>query len=359
MNMSNFLIKCSDQMMKKIEDHCFTETQIEVGGFLVGYLEGETAHVTNVFPAKHSVGGPTQLTFTHDSWNAIYEQLEKEPEGTSLIGWFHSHPNFGVFLSDHDKFIQANFFKQDGQITVVVDPIRGRRGWFFSSAGKIEKYEEEKPTDRKRLGVSDSNADQNIEAMLGGGGKGVSLVKVIAISGIMSLVSFVAGWTLTTGASTDKASQSTVSQLISEVEYIKQVLIENNIGVPQVPTKPTVEPKATEPATKPTKEATKPTKEATTPTKEATTPTKEATTPTKSAIPTKSATTSSTAAKPVKGAVCKSGDKDPEGKLICQKTGTKFTWAESKAPKKTLAPSPSASSSPSKAAQKDPGGKDE
>ena len=316
-------------MMKKIEDHCFTETQIEVGGFLVGYLEGETAHVTNVFPAKHSVGGPTQLTFTHDSWNAIYEQLEKEPEGTSLIGWFHSHPNFGVFLSDHDKFIQANFFKQDGQITVVVDPIRGRRGWFFSSAGKIEKYEEEKPTDRKRLGVSDSNADQNIEAMLGGGGKGVSLVKVIAISGIMSLVSFVAGWTLTTGASTDMASQAMVSELRSEVENIRQVLIENNIGVPQVPTKPTAEPKATEPATKPTKEATTPTKSATA-----------------SPKATKKATTSPAAAKPVKGAVCKSGDKDPAGKLICQKTGTKFIWAEPLASKKKVTPAPAAPAAP-------------
>ena len=329
MNMSKFSIKCSDQMMKKIEDHCFTETQIEVGGFLVGYLEGETAHVTNVFPAKHSVGGPTQLTFTHDSWNAIYEQLEKEPEGTSLIGWFHSHPNFGVFLSDHDKFIQANFFKQDGQITVVVDPIRGRRGWFFSSAGKIEKYEEEKPTDRKRLGVSDSNADQNIEAMLGGGGKGVSLVKVIAISGIMSLVSFVAGWTLTTGASTDMASQAMVSELRSEVENIRQVLIENNIGVPQVPTKPTAEPKATEPATKPTKEATTPTKSATA-----------------SPKATKKATTSPAAAKPVKGAVCKSGDKDPAGKLICQKTGTKFIWAEPLASKKKVTPAPAAPAAP-------------
>ena len=81
MNMSKFTINCSDQMMKKIEDHCFSETQIEVGGFLVGYLEGDTAHVTNVFAAKHSVGASTQLTFTHDSWNAIYEQLEKEPEG--------------------------------------------------------------------------------------------------------------------------------------------------------------------------------------------------------------------------------------------------------------------------------------
>ena len=338
MNMSKFSIKCSDQMMKKIEDHCFTETQIEVGGFLVGYLEGETAHVTNVFPAKHSVGGPTQLTFTHDSWNAIYEQLEKEPEGTSLIGWFHSHPNFGVFLSDHDKFIQANFFKQDGQITVVVDPIRGRRGWFFSSAGKIEKYEEEKPTDRKRLGVSDSNADQNIEAMLGGGGKGVSLVKVIAISGIMSLVSFVAGWTLTTGASTDMASQAMVSKLERDIERIDQILSDNNIGVAQVPTKPTAEPKATEPATKPTKEATTPTKSATA-----------------SPKATKKATTSPAAAKPVKGAVCKSGDKDPAGKLICQKTGTKFIWAEPLASKKKVTPAPSASSSPSKAAPEVPG----
>ena len=318
MNMSKFTINCSDQMMKKIEDHCFSETQIEVGGFLVGYLEGDTAHVTNVFPAKHSVGASTQLTFTHDSWNAIYEQLEKEPEGSSLIGWFHSHPNFGVFLSDHDKFIQANFFKQDGQITVVVDPIRGKRGWFFSSAGKIETYKEVIPTDRKRLGVSDSNADQNIEAMLGGGGKGVSLPKVIAISGIMSLVSFVAGWTLTTGASTDKASQSTVNQLVSELENIKQVLIENNIGVAQVPTKPTAAPK---------------------PTKAATTPTKAASTPPKAATSTPKATTTAAAKAPKKGAACKSGDKDPTGKLSCQKTSaTKFTWVVSLAPATSATP---------------------
>ena len=321
-------------MMKKIEDHCFSETQIEVGGFLVGYLEGDTAHVTNVFPAKHSVGASTQLTFTHDSWNAIYEQLEKEPEGSSLIGWFHSHPNFGVFLSDHDKFIQANFFKQDGQITVVVDPIRGKRGWFFSSAGKIETYKEVIPTDRKRLGVSDSNADQNIEAMLGGGGKGVSLPKVIAISGIMSLVSFVAGWTLTTGASTDKASQSTVNQLVSEVENIKQVLIENNIGVAQVPTKPTPAPK---------------------PTKAATTPPKVTTATPKAATTTPKATTTAAAKVIKKGAACTSGDKDPAGKLLCQKAAdNKFKWVETLSSKNPVSASPIASTSASKAASATP-----
>ncbi len=288
---SQFSISCSDEMMKKIEDHCFSETQIEVGGFLVGYLNGETAYVTNVYPAKHSIGAGAQLTFTHDSWSAIYEQLEKEPEGTVLIGWFHSHPNFGVFLSEHDKFIQSNFFNQDGKITIVVDPIRGRRGWFYSNAGKIETYKKEEPTTRKRLGVSDSNADQNIEAMLGGGKQGVSLLKVIAISGVMSLISFAAGWSLTTSANTGSASQTTVNQLLAEVELIKAVLIQEGIGVPQVPTQPT-----------------------------------EAPTPKATASP--KATSTAKAIVAVKDQPCTAGQKDPKNLLNCAKNKNgKFVWS--------------------------------
>ena len=291
-------------MMKKIEDHCFSETQIEVGGYLVGNLNGDVATVTNVFPAQHTVGASTQLTFTHDSWNAIYEQLKNEPEGSTLIGWFHSHPNFGVFLSEHDKFIQQNFFKQDGQITIVVDPIRGRRGWFYSKNGKIETYKNEVATDRKRLGVSDSNADENIEAMLGGGkGKGVSLAMVIGISMTMSLLSFVAGWTLTTSANTSSASQATVNELRNELELVKLVLIDNGIGVPQVPTKPT-------PA----------------PTKPAASGTPKASTP--KATSTATAKTTTAPIKAVKGQPCTKGAIDKRGKLTCQPVGNKFIWSQ-------------------------------
>jgi proteasome lid subunit RPN8/RPN11 len=311
---SQFTINCSDEMMKKIEDHCFSETKVEVGGFLVGYLKGDTAYVTNVFPAKHSVGAAMQLTFTHDSWSAIYEQLEKEPEGSTLIGWFHSHPNFGVFLSDHDKFIQSNFFKQDGQITIVVDPIRGRRGWFYSNSGKIETYKKEEATTRKRLGVSDSNADQNIEAMLGGGKQGVSLIKVIAISGVMSLISFAAGWSLTTSSNSGSASQATVNQLITDVETIKSLLVLNGIGAPQVPTKPTAPPA-------PTKSATP----------KATTTPKTPSTPKASATPIKA----------VAGKPCTQGQKDPKKKLECVKVADKkFEWRSNglAAPAPTIKP---------------------
>ena len=191
--MSAFKIICPDEQMAKIEEHCFSETRIEVGGFLIGKIEGETTTVTQAIAAQHTVGQSTQLTFTHDTWNDIYAQMANLPADEALIGWYHSHPNFGVFLSEHDQFIQNNFFKNKGQITIVVDPIRGRSGWFRSVDGKIRKYGEEADTMKPRLGVSATNADANMDVVLGSKAPSASNLKIVAISGIMAVISFVAG----------------------------------------------------------------------------------------------------------------------------------------------------------------------
>ena len=250
--------------MKLIEEHCFSETEVEVGGFLVGLVGENETLVSNVFPAQHSVGASTQLTFTHESWNALYEQLKNEPEGTTLVGWYHSHPNFGVFLSEHDKFIQSNFFKQDGNVTIVVDPIKGRKGWFYSKKGKIEKFKHEVDTDRPRLGVSATDSAANIGAKLGGGG--VSLKTVIAISAVMSLLSFILGWTTTSLTSGGGgASQAAVSELTARVAKIEQYLVQSGAGAPKVATKPKIEvaPKAPAPAPAATNSKANPTSKAT------------------------------------------------------------------------------------------------
>ena len=46
------------------------------------------------------------------------------------MGWYHTHPNFGIFLSHHDLFIHHNFFAQPLQVAYVVDPINQTRGFF-------------------------------------------------------------------------------------------------------------------------------------------------------------------------------------------------------------------------------------
>ncbi len=253
--MSNFEIICPDEQMAKIEEHCFSETKVEVGGFLIGKIGENATTVTQAVAAKHTVGQSTQLTFTHDSWNEIYAHMENLPSDEVLIGWYHSHPNFGVFLSEHDQFIQNNFFKNRGQITIVVDPVRGRRGWFTSVNGKIQAHGKELDTMKKRLGVSATNADANMDVVLGTKAPSASNLKIIAISALMATISFVAGMLVNnvskSNDSTKLASlQNEVSQLVA---YINAGGLANG-GNQMVVVTPTPTPKPT----KSSKASTKP-----------------------------------------------------------------------------------------------------
>lgn len=42
------------------------------------------------------------------------------------MGWYHSHPGFGVEFSELDVFIQRNFFSSPTQIALVMDPLDGQ-----------------------------------------------------------------------------------------------------------------------------------------------------------------------------------------------------------------------------------------
>ena len=53
-----------------------------------------------------------------------------------IVGWYHSHPDFGIFLSDRDCFIHEHFFSGAGQVAYVVDPVRDLEGVFSWQKGK-------------------------------------------------------------------------------------------------------------------------------------------------------------------------------------------------------------------------------
>jgi hypothetical protein len=47
-----------------------------------------------------------------------------------MVGWYHTHPDWGVFLSGLDMFICDNFFNKPLDVAYVIDPCRGDRGMF-------------------------------------------------------------------------------------------------------------------------------------------------------------------------------------------------------------------------------------
>ena len=100
------------------EIHAFTrdKTENESGGVLLGNVVeefGKTHIIIRAFvEAKHSEGTPTTLTFTHESWEYIHKEMDAKYPEYKILGWIHTHPNFGIFLSEYDKFIQDNFSKR-------------------------------------------------------------------------------------------------------------------------------------------------------------------------------------------------------------------------------------------------------
>lgn len=127
------------------EIHRFTKdkTKNESGGVILGNVIeefGKTHIVIRAFiEAKYCEGTPTTLKFTHESWEYIHSEAAKKYPKYKIVGWIHTHPDFGIFLSEYDKFIQENFFNEENQIAYVVDPIQNIEGFYFWINGNIER----------------------------------------------------------------------------------------------------------------------------------------------------------------------------------------------------------------------------
>jgi proteasome lid subunit RPN8/RPN11 len=120
--------------------HVYSEPDNEVGGFLFGKpTSSGLPFVTQFHRATRASRTSTSVTFTHDAWADAHAFLDSLPPDTSIVGWYHSHPGFGIFLSEHDLFIHRNFFCGPQQFALVVDPHAHAEGIFGWVGGKIDK----------------------------------------------------------------------------------------------------------------------------------------------------------------------------------------------------------------------------
>lgn len=127
-----------------IYPHVYGNSDREVGGVLYGRLPRVGSEDRMQFPlivgaieALRASEQRSSLTFTQDAWAIIHEKLDeispksKHEQGYEIVGWYHSHPGFGIFLSGHDMFIQENFFANPRQFALVVDPLANTEGVFI------------------------------------------------------------------------------------------------------------------------------------------------------------------------------------------------------------------------------------
>jgi proteasome lid subunit RPN8/RPN11 len=127
------------EVARKIRQHARTSMKAEVCGVLIGNTEHERMTVEACIAGINAAQGGAHVTFTQDTWEHIYKIKDKEYPDHKIVGWYHSHPGFGVFLSEHDLFIQQNFFSNPQQVAWVYDPHTDEEGCFGWVGGNIEK----------------------------------------------------------------------------------------------------------------------------------------------------------------------------------------------------------------------------
>ena len=120
-------------VLEEIIEYSQQDLQKEVGGFLLGGFfkhEREYVEVSAFLPAQETQNALSTLTFTHQTWANLHDDVERLYPDLKIIGWHHTHPGFGVFLSQHDQFIHRHFFGQHWQVAMVVDPKKQQMGIF-------------------------------------------------------------------------------------------------------------------------------------------------------------------------------------------------------------------------------------
>lgn len=123
-------------VMRDMEAHAQTDKTVELGGVMLGgQFEDEDGNkfvlISDSLRAEHYEATKGSFKFTHETWEKISRQRDEFPDDVQMVGWYHTHPDWGVFLSGMDMFICDNFFNRPLDLALVIDPCRDDRGWFM------------------------------------------------------------------------------------------------------------------------------------------------------------------------------------------------------------------------------------
>jgi proteasome lid subunit RPN8/RPN11 len=119
-------IHLSQNVHQTIADHAMSDLDHEVMGLLLGTVKAEAGEfevtIAQALPARATISTKVSVQLSYESWEYFIREKAQHYAELVTLGWYHTHPGFGAFLSGMDKFIHKNFFGKAWQIALVVDP---------------------------------------------------------------------------------------------------------------------------------------------------------------------------------------------------------------------------------------------
>jgi len=114
----------------KMLKHGKSGIPLEVVGLMLGqWIDDYTVHIVDIFATPQSGTGTSVEAIDEAYQSTMTEMLKAVGRREDVVGWYHSHPGFGVWLSNVDINQQLYWEKLNPRcIAVVVDPVQSVRG---------------------------------------------------------------------------------------------------------------------------------------------------------------------------------------------------------------------------------------
>ncbi len=128
---------------EKIRNHAIShiDDRKEVMGLMLGgvYKDGgkEYALVRDVVTTDLEASA-VRVRFHKSSFEKLFESLDQVGFDYVMVGWYHSHPGYGCFMSSTDVHTQKSMFNKRFHSAVVIDPIHKEIEAFYLKDGRVE-----------------------------------------------------------------------------------------------------------------------------------------------------------------------------------------------------------------------------
>ncbi|MFX0047725.1 MAG: Mov34/MPN/PAD-1 family protein [Candidatus Hermodarchaeota archaeon] len=113
------ILKWKEEIYVEIQEQIFIEDTVHSHQFFTSQIEGKAG-----------------------AYEKEFQKLKKNRSDDNLrvVGWWHSHPGIGCFLSRTDISTQKYFFPEVYQVALVVDPIKDEFKFFTLEKISKKKY---------------------------------------------------------------------------------------------------------------------------------------------------------------------------------------------------------------------------
>lgn len=131
-----------EKAMEKAFGHAKSASQQrkESMGLLAGELR-EWHGSRYVFVSDYLTAGNSatsvSVSFSEEAFPQLARQInDARKKNKIIVGWSHSHPSYGCFLSTTDLQTQRKYFSAEFNIAMVIDPVRKEKKVFKLAGGK-------------------------------------------------------------------------------------------------------------------------------------------------------------------------------------------------------------------------------